>query len=51
VKFGSTAGTNLKILSSGKLQVTTPAGTAGAVNVVVGDDAGSVTKTGGFAYA
>lgn len=51
VKFGSTAGTNLKILSSGKLQVTTPAGTAGAEDVVLGDDAGSVTKTGGFTYA
>lgn len=51
VKFGSTAGTNLKILSSGKLQVTTPAGTAGAVNVVMGDDAGTVTKSGGFTYA
>ncbi|MFF4276129.1 IPT/TIG domain-containing protein [Streptomyces sp. NPDC001536] len=51
VKFGSTAGTSLKILSSGKLQVTSPAGAAGAVNVVVGDDAGTVTKTGGFTYA
>ncbi|MYX26756.1 hypothetical protein GTY75_08745 [Streptomyces sp. SID8381] len=51
VKFGSAAGTNLKILSSGKLQVTTPAGTAGAVNVAVGDDAGTITKNGGFTYA
>ncbi|MFE1289633.1 IPT/TIG domain-containing protein [Streptomyces sp. NPDC058751] len=51
VKFGAAAGTNLKILSSGKLQVTTPAGSAGAVNVVVGDDAGAVTKNGGFTYA
>lgn len=51
VKFGSTAGTNLKILTSGRLQVTTPAGTAGAVSVVVGDEAGAVTKTNGFTYS
>lgn len=51
VKFGSTAGTNLKVLSAGRLQVTTPAGAAGAVSVVVGDDAGSVTKNSGFTYA
>ncbi|WP_404949149.1 IPT/TIG domain-containing protein [Streptomyces sp. ARC14] len=51
VKFGSTAGTNLKVLSAGRLQVTTPAGTAGAVSVVVGDEAGAVTKSNGFTYA
>jgi hypothetical protein len=51
VKFGSTAGTNLKILSSEAIQVTTPAGTAGAKNVIVGDDAGAVTKTNGFTYS
>ncbi|MGW7090098.1 IPT/TIG domain-containing protein [Streptomyces sp. NPDC054871] len=51
VKFGSTAGTNLKILSAGRLQVTTPAGAAGAVSVVVGDEAGAVTKASGFTYA
>ncbi|RSS97249.1 hypothetical protein EF903_01635 [Streptomyces sp. WAC05292] len=51
VKFGATAGTGLKVLSSGRLQVTTPAATAGAVNVVVGDEAGAVTKTAGFTYA
>ncbi|MFI9052531.1 IPT/TIG domain-containing protein [Streptomyces sp. NPDC053427] len=51
VKFGSTAGTNLTILSAGRLQVTAPAGAAGAVNVVVGDEAGAVSKTGGFTYA
>ncbi|MEW1657831.1 IPT/TIG domain-containing protein [Streptomyces sp. NPDC093707] len=51
VKFGSTAGTNLKVLTAGRLQVTTPAGAAGAVNVVVGDEAGAVSKTGGFTYA
>ncbi|MEU3499248.1 IPT/TIG domain-containing protein [Streptomyces hundungensis] len=51
VKFGNTPGTNLKILTANRLQVTTPAGTAGAVNVVVGDDAGPVTKAGGFTYS
>ncbi|WP_030372333.1 IPT/TIG domain-containing protein [Streptomyces rimosus] len=51
VKFGSTAATNLKVLSAGRLQVTTPAGTAGAVAVVVGDEAGAVTKANGFTYA
>ncbi|MBV1940759.1 IPT/TIG domain-containing protein [Streptomyces sp. BV286] len=51
VKFGATAGTALKVLSSGKLRVTTPAATAGAVNVVAADDAGPVTKTGGFTFA
>ncbi len=51
VKFGATPGTSLKVLSSGRLQVTTPAGTAGAVNVVISDEAGPVTKTGGFTYA
>ncbi|KIF04143.1 hypothetical protein PL81_20225 [Streptomyces sp. RSD-27] len=51
VKFGATPGTALKVLSSGRLQVTTPAGATGAVNVVVGDEAGAVTKTAGFTYA
>ncbi|MFD7763567.1 IPT/TIG domain-containing protein [Streptomyces microflavus] len=51
VKFGNTAGTNLQILSAGRLQVTVPAGSAGAVNVVVGDEAGAVTKNGGYTYA
>ncbi|MFJ4342706.1 IPT/TIG domain-containing protein [Streptomyces sp. NPDC088915] len=51
VKFGSAAGTNLKTLSSEKIQVTTPPGTAGAVNVVVNDDSGPVTKATAFTYA
>ncbi|MEU6632828.1 IPT/TIG domain-containing protein [Streptomyces parvus] len=51
VKFGATAGTNLEILSAGRIRVTAPAGTAGAVNVVVGDEAGAVTKNGGYTYA
>ncbi|MET9528111.1 IPT/TIG domain-containing protein [Streptomyces coeruleorubidus] len=51
VKFGSASGTNLKVLSAGRIQVTTPAGAAGAVNVVIGDEAGTVTKNAGFTYA
>lgn len=50
VTFGGVAGTNLQVESPSRLQVTTPAGTAGAVDVVVVDDSGSVTVTGGFTY-
>ncbi|MEU0857406.1 IPT/TIG domain-containing protein [Streptomyces griseofuscus] len=51
VKFGGTAGTNVMVLSAGRLQATTPAGAAGTVDVVVGDEAGAVTKSGAFTYA
>ncbi|GHH22019.1 IPT/TIG domain-containing protein [Streptomyces lanatus] len=51
VTFGGTAGTALTIVSATKLTVTSPAGTAGAKDVVLVDDAGNVTKTGGFTYA
>ncbi|MCX5182649.1 IPT/TIG domain-containing protein [Streptomyces sp. NBC_00268] len=51
VNFGATAGTVLTILSAKKLTVTAPAGAAGAKDVVLVDDAGNVTKTGGFTYA
>ncbi|WP_167162983.1 IPT/TIG domain-containing protein [Streptomyces sp. MBT27] len=51
VKFGSATGTSLKVISANRIQVTTPAGTAGAVNVVANDDAGPVTKTNGFTYS
>ncbi|MFJ8301371.1 IPT/TIG domain-containing protein [Streptomyces sp. NPDC094447] len=51
VKFGSTTGTALKILTSEKIQVTSPAGAAGAVSIVLNDDAGAVTKTTAFTYA
>jgi hypothetical protein len=50
VSFGGTAGTALTVMSSGKLQVTAPAHAAGAVNVVVSDEAGPVTETGGYTY-
>ncbi|NEA53587.1 hypothetical protein G3I60_05300 [Streptomyces sp. SID13666] len=51
VNFGATAGTNLRIDSSEQIRVTSPAGGAGAVNLVLADDAGTVTKTAGFTYA
>ncbi|AWI32698.1 IPT/TIG domain-containing protein [Streptomyces tirandamycinicus] len=50
VKFGTTAGTNLKIHSATRIEVTTPALSAGAKDVNVGDEVGTVTKTGGFTY-
>jgi hypothetical protein len=51
VTFGGTAGTAFKVISNTQVQVTTPAKTAGAYNVVVKDDSGDVTKTNGFTYA
>ncbi|MFF7838776.1 IPT/TIG domain-containing protein [Streptomyces ossamyceticus] len=50
VNFGATAGTELKVVSATELRVKTPAVAAGAVNVVLVDDAGNVTKTNGFTY-
>ncbi|MER6616265.1 IPT/TIG domain-containing protein [Streptomyces xantholiticus] len=51
VTFGGTAGTGLVIDSPTELSVTTPAGTAGAKDVVVTSAGGSATKTGGFTYS
>ncbi|MFZ3557207.1 IPT/TIG domain-containing protein [Streptomyces sp. BH055] len=51
VNFGSTAGTSLQIKSPTQLTVKAPAGATGAVNVVLVDDAGNVTKTGGYTYS
>ncbi|MGW3626265.1 IPT/TIG domain-containing protein [Streptomyces sp. NPDC000880] len=51
VNFGATPGTNLLIVSATELTVRSPAGTAGAKDVVAVDDAGNVTKTGGYTYA
>jgi len=50
VTFGGVEGTGLKRLSDEQVQVTTPAGEAGAVDVVVADDSGNVTVEGGFTY-
>ncbi|MEU9354999.1 IPT/TIG domain-containing protein [Streptomyces griseoloalbus] len=51
VNFGATPGTDLKRISDTELRVKTPAGAAGAVNVVVTADSGNVTKNGAFTYA
>lgn len=50
VTFGGTAGTAFSIQNDGSLKVTTPAKTAGALNVVVADDAGNITVTNGYTY-
>ncbi len=50
VTFGGTAGTAFSVVSDTRIQVTTPAKTAGAYNVVVVDDAGNVTETNGYTY-
>lgn len=51
VTFGGTAGTNFKRISNTRVQVTTPAKTAGAYAVAVLDDAGTVTQSNGFTYS
>lgn len=56
VTFGGVAGTALdttkaKAGRGGEIKVTTPAGTAGAKNVVLVDPSGNATITNGFTYA
>lgn len=50
VTIGGAAATGVTVDSDTRVSATTPAGTAGAKDVVVADDAGSVTLTGGFTY-
>lgn len=50
VTFGGTAGTAVTVLSATQIRVTTPAKAAGALNVVVADDAGNVTSANGYTY-
>jgi len=50
VTFGGNAGTALSVQNPNHVRVTTPAHAAGAVNVVVTDDSGTVTKTNAFTY-
>jgi IPT/TIG domain-containing protein len=50
VTFGGTAGTSFSVVNDTTINVTTPAKTAGTYDVVIADDAGNVTKTGGFVY-
>lgn len=51
VTFGGTAGTALTLVSDTEMRITTPAKAAGAYDIVITDDAGTVTKTAGFTYA
>lgn len=53
VTFGGVAGTALDTsdAAAGSITVTTPAGTAGAKDVVLVDPSGNTTLTGGFTYA
>lgn len=50
VTFGGTAGTDLRIRSTGELTVKTPPGAAGALPVELADDSGTVSQTNGFTY-
>ena len=51
VTVGGAAATSVVVVSNERITFVTPAGTAGARDVVVQDDAGNVTKTGGFTYS
>jgi hypothetical protein len=51
VTVGGTAAPDFEILSAKFLRILTPAGSAGAVNIVVGDGSTTVTLTGQFTYA
>ncbi|QFG13256.1 hypothetical protein SEA_GILGAMESH_64 [Streptomyces phage Gilgamesh] len=51
VNFGDTAGTELILKNDAELSVLTPAGVAGAVDVVLVSGGGNATKTDGFTYA
>ena len=50
VTFGGTAATPFTVVNATTITTTTPAHTAGAVNVVVTTPGGSGTLTGGFTY-
>jgi len=50
VTFGGTAATNVKVVNNTTITCTTPAKSAATVDVVVTDDSGTVTKTGGFIF-
>jgi IPT/TIG domain len=50
VTFGGTAATNVQVVSQTQVRATTPAHAAGLVDVVVSDDSGDITKSGGFTF-
>lgn len=51
VVFGGVAATNVKVVSNERITCTTPAHAAGAVAVVIKDDAGDVTKNAFYTYS
>lgn len=51
VTFGGTAATAVVVVSDTKVTCVAPAHASGAVNVVVQDASGDVTKTGAYTYA
>lgn len=50
VTFGGTAAGSVTVVDEATLTCRTPAKAAGAVDVVVTNDAGAATRTGGFIY-
>lgn len=50
LQFGGAAATGVTVVDDGLIRCTTPAGAAGAADVVVTTDTSAVTKTGGFTY-
>ncbi len=50
VTFGGAAGTSVTVVNDSQVTVVTPAGTAGAVDVVLTTPGGAVTSTGGYTY-
>lgn len=51
VTVGGAAATLVKVVDETRITCRTPAGTAGAKDVVVTDDSGPVTRAGGYTYA
>jgi hypothetical protein len=51
VTVGGVAATAVTVVDSTTVKFTTPAGTAGARDVVFNDDGGTVTKTGFYTYS
>jgi hypothetical protein len=51
VTFGGTAATQVKVVDDSTITCVTPAKSAGAVNVVIADDAANVTASNAYTYA
>jgi PKD repeat protein len=50
VTFSGAAATSFTVISNTEITATTPAGTAGAVNVIITAPGGTLTETGAFTY-